>query len=57
MNPTTGAQGGTAGGGTAGAGNGQLQAAFDTAIQQASQTLTISTNGQAQLNALRARPQ
>jgi len=56
MNPTTGVQGGGTAGG-AGGGNSQLQAAFDTAIQQAGQTLSISTQGQAVLNALRARPQ
>ncbi|MEM6615385.1 MAG: hypothetical protein AAGA88_01180 [Pseudomonadota bacterium] len=51
------------GGGTSGASGASsqssqdLQAAFDTAIQQARETLEISTRGNAELNALRARPQ
>lgn len=59
MDPTaTATAGGGAGGaGAAGGGNAQLQQAFNTAIQQAGETLSISTAGQAQLNALRARPQ
>lgn len=58
LGATMGAQGagGGQGAGGAGGGNGQLQAAFDQAIQQASETLAISTKGQATLNALRARP-
>lgn len=49
-----GAGGATAGG--AGSGNNQLSDAFQQAINEASQTLSISVTGQAQLNALRARP-
>lgn len=48
-----------AGGTTAtatGSGNSQLSQAFQQAINEASQTLSISVVGQAQLNALRARP-
>ena len=49
-----------AGGGTnattAGSGNAQLSQSFQQAIGEASQTLSISVTGQAQLNALRARP-
>lgn len=45
VNPTTAAQANT-----------QLQDAFNAAIIAAAQTLKISTEGQAQLNALRARP-
>jgi hypothetical protein len=41
---------------SAGAGNAQIQDAFNQAIAAASQTLMISTQGQATLNALRARP-
>lgn len=40
-----------------GQGNQQLQQSFNDAMSQAQQTLAISTSGQAQLNALRARPQ
>lgn len=39
-----------------GGGNSQLSQAFQQAINEASQTLSISVTGQAQLNALRARP-
>ena len=39
-----------------GSGNAQLESAFNTAIQEAAKTMTISVTGQAQLNALRARP-
>jgi hypothetical protein len=46
---------GTAGTG-GGSGNAQLQQAFQQAIQEAASTLSISVSGQAQLNALRARP-
>lgn len=38
------------------AGNQQLQDAFNYALAQAQQTLQISTVGNAQLGALRARP-
>ena len=38
------------------AGNQQLQDAFNYAMAQAQQTLQISTIGNAQLGALRARP-
>ncbi|MCB1429819.1 MAG: hypothetical protein KDJ48_00415 [Nitratireductor sp.] len=48
---------GGAAGGNAGAGNEQLTQAFDTAIQQAQQTLAISTEKGAQLYALKQRPQ
>ena len=52
-----GATGGAAGGASAsGGGNAQLQASFQQAIGEAAQTLSISVTGQAQLNALRARP-
>lgn len=34
----------------------QLKGAFDYAIQKAAETLKVSTEGQAELNALRARP-
>jgi hypothetical protein len=62
MDPTSGSTGGgaPAGGapaGGAGSGNQQLQASFAQAQQEAQQTLSISVSGQAQLNALRARPQ
>lgn len=50
-----GAGGGGAAGGT-GSGNSELKASFDQAKQEASETLKISVTGQAQLNALRARP-
>jgi hypothetical protein len=51
------AGGGAAGGASAaGGGNAQLQQSFQQAISEASQTLAISVTGQAQLNALRARP-
>ncbi len=52
------AQGGAnaGGAGAAGSGNAQLQQSFQQAISEASQTLSISVSGQAQLNALRARP-
>jgi hypothetical protein len=57
----TGAAGaaGAAGGADAsggGSGNAALQDSFKQAIGEASQTLSISVTGQAQLNALRARP-
>lgn len=51
--------GGAAGGAAAsasGGGNAQLQQSFQQAISEASQTLSISVTGQAQLNALRSRP-
>ncbi|MEZ5792468.1 MAG: hypothetical protein R3D34_17370 [Nitratireductor sp.] len=51
-----GAAGAVAGGNPA-AGNEQLTQAFDTAIQQAQQTLAISTEKGAQLYALKQRPQ
>ncbi len=63
MNPTgtTGINGGSGTGGDNGAsaaqGNEQLQQAFNTALTQAQNTLIISTYGEANLNALRARPQ
>ena len=41
---------------TSGSGNSTLSASFQQAINEASQTLSISVTGQAQLNALRARP-
>jgi hypothetical protein len=44
-------------GSAAAQGNMQLQQAFDTALAQAQNTLIISTYGEANLNALRARPQ
>jgi hypothetical protein len=64
MDPTTTAAGGAAGatgtaaaaGGAGGSGNAALQQSFQQAIGEASQTLSISVTGQAQLNALRARP-
>lgn len=34
----------------------QMQTSFDNAIASANQTLRVSTDGQAALNALRARP-
>lgn len=50
----------SAGGATAStggaSGNATLQQAFQQAIGEATQTLSISVTGQAQLNALRARP-
>ena len=48
---------GAAGGGAQGSGNSALAASFQQAQQEAQQTLSISVTGQAQLNALRARPQ
>ena len=56
--PTT-AAGGTSGtgGAGAGAGNDQLAQAFDTAIQQAQQTLMTTTTKGADLYALKQRPQ
>ena len=45
-----------AGGTSSGGGNAQLAQAFQQAIGEASATLSISVSGQAQLNALRARP-
>jgi hypothetical protein len=42
--------------GSSSSGNAQLQQAFNSALQQAQQTLSISTTGQANLNALRSRP-
>jgi hypothetical protein len=45
-----------AGGTSSGGGNAQLAQAFQQAISEASATLSISVSGQAQLNALRARP-
>jgi hypothetical protein len=39
-----------------GGGNQQLQQSFQQAINEASRTLAVSVTGQAQLNALRARP-
>lgn len=65
MDNTTGAAAGAAGaagtaaaagGGAGGSGNAALQQSFQQAIGEASQTLSISVTGQAQLNALRARP-
>jgi hypothetical protein len=60
INPASGGAGGAAAGGVAGggagSGNQQLQQAFQTAIGEAQQTLAVSTQGQAVLNALRARP-
>lgn len=44
----------TSGAGTSG--NSALEKAFANAIAAAEKTLTISVNGQAELNALRARP-
>ncbi len=41
---------------TSSTGNQQLQQAFNDALTQAQATLTISTTGNANLNALRARP-
>lgn len=43
--------------GAAGAGNEQLAQAFDTAIQQAQQTLMTTTTKGADLYALKQRPQ
>lgn len=40
-----------------GSGNAALSGAFNEAIQEANKTLQISVAGQANLNALRARPQ
>lgn len=52
---STGATSGTSG--TSGTdGNASLKSAFDKAIAAATETLNISTTGQATLNALRARP-
>lgn len=51
-----GAGGATASANASGSGNNQLSDAFQQAINEASQTLSISVTGQAQLNALRARP-
>lgn len=51
-NAAAGGGGGVSGGG----GNDELSQAFNQAITQAQQTLAISTQGQATLNALRARP-
>jgi hypothetical protein len=42
---------------TQGSGNSALAGAFNEAIQEANKTLQISVVGQANLNALRARPQ
>ena len=57
---TTAAAGAAAAGGAAagqaGSGNAQLSESFQKAINEASETLSISVSGQAQLNALRARP-
>ena len=53
--PTTGPTGPT-GAGT-GSGNDQLVQAFDTAIQQAQQTLMTTTTKGADLYALKQRPQ
>ncbi len=56
---TTAATGATTTNATAtatGGGNEQLQQSFQQAIKEASETLAISVTGQAQLNALRARP-
>lgn len=56
MDPTQ-AAGGAAGTNAAGGGgNDKLQESFSKAIDEASKTLAISVEGQAQLNALRARP-
>jgi hypothetical protein len=44
-------------GGGQGSGNAELAASFDKAKAEAAETLKISVEGQAQLNALRARPQ
>jgi hypothetical protein len=56
-NGATGVNAAAGGAGTGqGSGNAQLQQAFQQAIQEASATLAISVSGQAQLNALRARP-
>ncbi len=41
----------------AGAGNNQLNEAFDSAIREATQTLTITTKKGADLYALKQRPQ
>jgi len=40
-----------------GAGNAQLNQAFDTALREANQTLTITTKKGADLYALKQRPQ
>lgn len=53
-NAVTGITGGRAS--ASGGGNAELQKSFQQAISEASQTLAISVTGQAQLNALRARP-
>jgi hypothetical protein len=45
-----------AAGTSSGSGNAQLAQSFQQAIAEASATLSISVTGQAQLNALRARP-
>lgn len=55
-NPTTPATNGGASGTSSGSGNSQLAQSFQQAIAEASATLAISVTGQAQLNALRARP-
>ena len=64
MDPTTTAAAGAASatgtaaaaGDSSGSGNSALQQSFKQAIDEASKTLSISVTGQAQLNALRARP-
>lgn len=52
-----GSAGGSAAGGSAGEGNTKLQEAFDYAIQEATQTLQITTKRGADLYALKQRPQ
>jgi hypothetical protein len=56
QSPTTGGAAPQAGAGGAG-GNQALQSSFAEAQREAQETLDISIKGQAQLNALRARPQ
>jgi hypothetical protein len=55
MDSTSGAGGVSVG--APGSGNQALQASFAEAQREAQQTLSVSVIGQAQLNALRARPQ
>jgi len=52
----TGANGGAGGIGSGGAGNARLNEAFDHAIREANQTLTITTKKGADLYALKQRP-
>ena len=51
-----GAGGASASASASGGGNDELKKTFEQAIKEASETMSISVTGQAQLNALRARP-